>query len=123
MCTKPGDYIDSIHTRAGSYVDSIHVHCKEGEWHDRVGGSGGGDVYIDSQSGFNKIEVFYDDWVNGLSLSKLEGSTQASGETKGKYAVMDCGDKPIKGIVGTHKSDFHQSDDSPNSDNYVFSID
>jgi hypothetical protein len=99
------------------------AHCNKGKWYPRIGGSGGGDVYIDSKSGFNKLEVHYDDWINGINIFKLEGGLQTTGNIKGKTAVIDCKNKPIKGIIGTYKSDYNQKDDSPNSENFVFSID
>jgi len=47
----------------GNYVDSLLGKCKNDPWFERIGGSGGADIYANDTNGFTKLNVYTDTWM------------------------------------------------------------
>jgi hypothetical protein len=100
LLCEPNTVVTRFTGRAGDMIDNIGIECSDGRSVNAVGGSGGNSFNTHSPTGFNKLIVGADRYVNSIRFfndnDKEVGQRVGSGD--GNQHTLNCVNGRIRGL-------------------------
>lgn len=95
MLCPDNSHVVGVYGGSGTNIDRIGVKCSDGSDIAPSGGKGGKSFTVSDQNGFNKMNAYYNTFINGMLINDTKIGMQS-----GNVKTFDCGSGKIQGFKG-----------------------